>query len=156
MNLVPDQQYSEKDEFREEDIYLSDFNTEKLVNAYSMDLKKQARKFKLNDSIAHSLILLVPQGTIPVDSLIEKAKEYALPAIALTDTNGMYGLIEFMKKAKEANIKPIPGAFIDDPADKNINAVFLAMNRRGYSDLCKIITTRKLKENFSLKKSSAG
>ncbi len=94
------------------------------------------------------------QGTIPVDSLIEKAKEYALPAIALTDTNGMYGLIEFMKKAKEANIKPIPGAFIDDPADKNINAVFLAMNRKGYSDLCKIITTRKLKENFSLKKSS--
>jgi DNA polymerase III alpha subunit len=91
------------------------------------------------------------QGTIPVDSLIEKAKEYALPAIALTDTNGMYGLIEFMKKAKEANIKPIPGAFIDDPSDKNINAVFLAMNRKGYSDLCKIITTRKLKENFSLK-----
>jgi DNA polymerase III alpha subunit len=91
------------------------------------------------------------QGTIPVDSLIEKAKEYALPAIALTDTNGMYGLIEFMKKAKEANIKPIPGVFIDDPSDKNINAVFLAMNRQGYSDLCKIITTRKLKENFSLK-----
>ncbi len=91
------------------------------------------------------------QGTIPVDSLIEKAKEYALPAIALTDTNGMYGLIEFMKKAKEANIKPIPGVFIDDPSDKNINAVFLAMNRQGYSDLCKIITTRKLKEDFSLK-----
>ncbi len=91
------------------------------------------------------------QGTISVDSLIEEAKKYALPAIALTDTNGMYGLIEFMKKAKKANIKPIPGAFINDPSDKNINAVFLAMNKNGYSDLCKIITTRKLKESFSLK-----
>jgi len=91
------------------------------------------------------------QGTISVDSLIEEAKKYALPAIALTDTNGMYGLIEFMKKAKRANIKPIPGAFINDPSDKNINAVFLAMNKNGYSDLCKIITTRKLKESFSLK-----
>jgi DNA polymerase III alpha subunit len=91
------------------------------------------------------------QGTISVDSLIEEAKKYALPAIALTDTNGMYGLIEFMKKAKRANIKPIPGAFINDPSDKNINAVFLAMNKNGYSDLCKIITTRKLKEDFSLK-----
>jgi DNA polymerase III alpha subunit len=91
------------------------------------------------------------QGTISVDSLIEEAKKYALPAIALTDTNGMYGLIEFMKKAKKANIKPIPGAFINDPSDKNINAVFLAMNKNGYSDLCKIITTRKLKEDFSLK-----
>lgn len=91
------------------------------------------------------------EGTIPVDSLIELARQYALPAIALTDTNGMYGLIEFIKKAKEAKIKPIPGALIDDPGDKNINAVFLAMNGRGYSDLCSIITTRKLKEDFSLK-----
>lgn len=91
------------------------------------------------------------QGTIPIDSLIQKAKEYALPALALTDTNGMYGLIEFMKKAKEANIKPIPGTLIDDPSDKNVYAIFLAMNRNGYSDLCRIITTRKLKENFSLK-----
>ncbi len=91
------------------------------------------------------------EGTIPIDSLIEKAKEFGLPAIALTDTNGMYGLIEFIKKAKEANIKPIPGAFIDDPENKNISAIFLATNRQGYSDLCKIITTRKLKEGFSLK-----
>ena len=91
------------------------------------------------------------QGTIPIDSLIEKAKKYALPAIALTDTNGMYGLIEFMKKAKEANIKPIPGAFIDDPSDKDIYAVFLAMNKEGYSNLCKIITTRKLKRTFRLR-----
>lgn len=36
----PDDVYSEKDEFREEDIYQSDLNAEKLVNAYSMDLKK--------------------------------------------------------------------------------------------------------------------
>lgn len=98
----------------------------------------------------HSYYSLL-KGTIPVDILIEKAKEYALPAIALTDTNGMYGLIEFMKKAAAANIKPIPGAFITDPGDSDINAVFLAMNRQGYSDLCRIITTRKLKEDFSLK-----
>jgi len=91
------------------------------------------------------------QGTIPVSVIIDKAKELGLPAIALTDTNGMYGLIEFMKKASEANIKPIPGAFITEPGDENINAVFLAMNSKGYADLCSIITTRKLKEDFSLK-----
>jgi len=36
----PDTQYSEKDEFCEEDISLSDLNTEKLINAYSMNLQK--------------------------------------------------------------------------------------------------------------------
>ncbi len=92
------------------------------------------------------------QGTASIQSLIEKAKSFGLRAMALTDTNGMYGLIEFAKKAKEENIKSILGTFIDDPADENINAVFLAKNIKGYADICRIITSRKLKEDFSLVK----
>ena len=47
------------------------------------------------------------EGVITLDEIIEKAVNYNLPAIALTDTNGMYGLISFYKKALEKNIKPI-------------------------------------------------
>jgi DNA polymerase III alpha subunit len=36
----PDTKYSEKDEFREEDISMIELNTEKLINAYSMNLKQ--------------------------------------------------------------------------------------------------------------------
>src|SRR5690606_12877904 len=55
------------------------------------------------------------EGVITLDEIIERAICYNLPAIALTDTNAMYGLISFYKKAKEKGIKPILGAYIDEP-----------------------------------------
>ncbi len=110
----------------------------------------------------HSYYSLM-EGAASVEGIIEKAKNFFLPAVALTDTNGMYGLIEFSKKASEAKIKPLFGAYIDDPSDlsaglytdcmqacKNIYALFIAKNLEGYGDLCKIITSRKLKDDFSL------
>lgn len=90
------------------------------------------------------------QGTIPIEELISFAKKDGNRYAVLTDTNGMYGLIQFAKLAQDENIKPILGAFIDDPHDENLSALFLAKNNAGYSHLCKIITTRKLKDDFHL------
>jgi DNA polymerase III alpha subunit len=90
------------------------------------------------------------QGIITIDELVDKAAEYNLEAIALTDTNSMAGLISFFKKAMEAGIKPILGTHIDEPDNKNDYALFLAKNIEGYADICKIITSRKLKTDFSL------
>lgn len=92
------------------------------------------------------------QGTIPIDDLISAAKKDGAEFAALTDTNGMYGSIQFAKKAEEEKIKPVLGALVDDPGNKNLSAVFLAKNNEGYSLLCKIITSRKLKDDFSLLK----
>ncbi len=64
----------------------------------------------------------------------------------------MYGLVPFFKKAKEAKIKPILGSCITDIANESIYAVLLAKNLNGYSELCRIITMRKLNEDFSLTK----
>jgi DNA-directed DNA polymerase III PolC len=90
------------------------------------------------------------RGTIPIDVLVNFAKSYESFYVALTDTNGMYGLIQFAKQAEEAGIKPILGSLINDLNDEDKYAIFLAKNNLGYSELCKIITTRKLKEDFSL------
>lgn len=90
------------------------------------------------------------QGIIPIGDLISAAKADGAEFVALTDTNAMYGSIQFAKKAEEEKIKPILGVLIDDPKNKNINAVLLAKNNKGYSLLCKIITSRKLKDDFSL------
>ena len=89
-------------------------------------------------------------GAVRIEELIQRAKEYNLPAIALTDINGMYGLIDFAKLAREEGIKPILGVHIDDPLDADLNAILLAKNRDGYSNICRIITERQLNENFSL------
>lgn len=89
-------------------------------------------------------------GAIRIEELIAYAKKFNMPAIALTDTNGMYGLIDFAKLAQDEGIKPILGVFINDPSDAELNAVLLAKNRNGYSKICKIITERQLNEKFSL------
>jgi DNA polymerase III alpha subunit len=62
----------------------------------------------------------------------------------------MYGLLQFAKRAEEEGIKPILGSLIDDPIDSEISMLILARNNEGYSKLCKIITTRKLKDDFRL------
>jgi len=90
------------------------------------------------------------QGTIPIDILVDLAENSNSSSVVLTDTNGMYGNIKFAKKALDKGIKPIFGVFIEDPGDKNIYGIFLAKNLNGYSKICQITTSRKIKEDFSL------
>jgi DNA polymerase III alpha subunit len=90
-------------------------------------------------------------GTIPVEKLLQKAEEYNLSALALTDTNSMHGVIEFSRSAVPKNIKPVIGSLIDTPENTNDYIILLAKNNPGYSELCKIITSRKLNDEFSLK-----
>jgi DNA polymerase III alpha subunit len=85
-----------------------------------------------------------------LDNLIGFAKANNSQYVVLTDTNNMYGLIQFAKKAEEGNIKPVLGALIDDPKEAELNSAFLAKNNSGYAQLCRIITSRKLKDDFSL------
>ncbi len=91
-------------------------------------------------------------GAFDLNSLITKAKANNKNSIALTDINGVYGLVQFYKLAKENNIKPILGVCINSPTDKNEYVLLLAKNLEGYSDLCKITTLRNLNEDFNLKK----
>lgn len=91
------------------------------------------------------------EGAFRIDELIQKAKEFNITSLALTDSNGMYGLVNFYKQCNEAGIKPILGCLINDKSDKKKYTIFLVKNEQGFSDLCKIITSRKLDENFDLK-----
>ncbi len=92
-------------------------------------------------------------STIDIPGLIKATIHKGMDSVALTDTNGMYGVIQFYKLAKENGIKPIIGAEIDDPAHRNIKAVLLAKNRAGYSEICRLVTERQLKEEFHLTES---
>ena len=90
------------------------------------------------------------QGTIKIPDLIENARKWGSPYVALTDTNGMYGLIQFAKQAEEVGLKPILGTYLDDSERNDLYALFLAKNNAGYAKICKMITTRKLQEDFKL------
>lgn len=90
-------------------------------------------------------------GTISVEKLLDRAKEHNLSALALTDKNSMHGVVQFSKIAIDKNIRPIVGCQIDSPENPSEYIVLLAKNNNGYSELCKIITSRKLNDDFSLK-----
>ena len=91
------------------------------------------------------------EGTIPVDKLVQRAVDFGLPSIALTDKNSMHGTIQFYKLAKEKKINPIIGSLIDSPENPKEYLILVAKNNKGYSELCKIITSRKLNDDFSIK-----
>ena len=54
------------------------------------------------------------EGVGKVDEYVERAREIGAKALAITDTS-MFGAIEFFKKCKNAEIKPIIGleVFLD-------------------------------------------
>jgi len=79
-------------------------------------------------------------------AIINKAKELWMDAIAITDYNGMYGMVKFYQTAKDAGIKPIIGIelwFVMDInsqiADQHIgNVVIIAKSKEGYQSLMEL------------------
>ncbi len=91
-------------------------------------------------------------GLPKIDDLIEKAKEYNMDSLALTDHGVMYGTTEFYQKAVKAGIKPIVGveAYLVDGSRKEkikkprYHLVLLAKNHTGYKNLLKLTTLAHL------------
>jgi len=81
------------------------------------------------------------QGAFSVEELVEAAAGLGMPAVALTDTNGLYGAVRFYEAARRAGIKPIVGAEIVRDGEQ---CICLAADREGYANLCRIVTERRL------------
>ncbi|MHC4714701.1 MAG: PHP domain-containing protein, partial [Planctomycetota bacterium] len=56
---------------------------------------------------------------------VEAAAAMGMTALALTDTNALYGAVPFYKAARSAGVKPVIGARIETASE---SAVFLAAN----------------------------
>jgi DNA polymerase-3 subunit alpha len=48
-------------------------------------------------------------GAVRIPELMDKAKEFGMPAVAITDHGNLYGAIEFYQTAEKAGIKPVIG-----------------------------------------------
>lgn len=93
-----------------------------------------------------SLLEAVPQ----IGDLVEKAKFLGYSSLALTDSNNLYGAIEFQKECEKKGIKPIIGCELNlveksmfDPIS-NENRIFkivlLCKNEVGYWNLVKLVS----------------
>ena len=77
-------------------------------------------------------------GIPSVHEIVDFAESGHLPAIALTDTNALYGAMEFILGCRKAGIAPIIGAELTLTGGHSI--VLLAQSLQGYSGLCQLIT----------------
>ena len=88
------------------------------------------------------------ESTVHISELFQKAKEYGVSAVAMTDHGNLCGVIEFMDEAKKAGIKPIYGCDVylklENPTD-NIKfpysrLVLLAMDKEGFQNLVFLVS----------------
>jgi DNA polymerase-3 subunit alpha len=100
---------------------------------------------------AHSSYSLL-EGALTITRLAELAKADRQPALALTDTDNMFGALEFSDKMASAGIQPIIGWFtaidfgdqdnglrqVAGPAREWPRLVLLAMNDEGYRNLMQL------------------
>ncbi len=88
-------------------------------------------------------------------ALVKRAKELAMPALALTDHGTMFGTMEFYKAAIGQGIKPIigletylaPRSRFDKDVSRDKRAyhlILLAENMKGYQNLLKIASVSQL------------
>ena len=49
-------------------------------------------------------------GACRIDQLLKMARDYKMPALAITDHGNMFGVVEFFKRAEKIGIKPIIGS----------------------------------------------
>ncbi len=87
------------------------------------------------------------RGANRIEELVDAALARGMPSLALTDTNGMYGLVWFLQYAAERGLHPIAGAELRTDEER---AVLLVRDRDGYSALCRLISRRQLEPAFSL------
>ena len=91
------------------------------------------------------------RGASLPEALVEEAARLEYPALALLDRDGVYGAPRFHKAAKAAGIKPIIGAelTIAPPSPRLGQGDWLlpvlCESAQGYRNLCKLITTMKLR-----------
>jgi DNA polymerase-3 subunit alpha len=100
------------------------------------------------------------RGVASPEEITTAAVEQKMPAVALTDTNGLYAAVPFYQAAKRAGVKPIVGVTLDvewpenqtetprsarnEGSARSVGIVLLAADMEGYSNLCQLVTLRHL------------
>ena len=83
------------------------------------------------------------EGASHPETLIERAVELELAAIALTDRDGLYGAVRFAGAAKRAGIEAVIGSELTFEDASRLT--LLIEDERGYANLCELISGAQLR-----------
>jgi DNA polymerase III alpha subunit len=77
------------------------------------------------------------QGPSHPETLIAAARARGFTTLACTDTNGVYGAVDFQRAAEAEGIRPILGAHLVHGGEE---CVALAEDAKGWARLCRVIS----------------
>jgi DNA polymerase III subunit alpha len=121
-------------------------------------MKKHVDFVHLHVHTQYSLL----DGANPVSSLLERAAQLQMPALAITDHGNLFGAVEFYQKAHAAGVKPIIGCEMyvapksrldkepSGPHNEYNHLILLARDNTGYRNLLKLVSAAHL-EGFYYK-----
>ncbi len=90
----------------------------------------------------------IKEGAFSPEALARRAGELGLPAVALTDRDGLYGVARFVEACEHEGVRPILGASLTIRGSGTLplgplrdgRIVLLARDATGYANLCRLIT----------------
>src|SRR6266540_2381849 len=83
------------------------------------------------------------EGAIRPEELAAATRKLGMDAVAITDTNGLYGAVRFAQACGIAGVKPIHGTrlTVEGTREKERQTVtLLARTQQGYTNLCRVLT----------------
>src|SRR3954471_20690301 len=88
------------------------------------------------------------EGAFTPEQLVARAAAMGMPAVALTDRDGLYGATRFVAACARTGIRPILGASVTvrapAPLATDAHVVLLAQDDTGYANLCRLLTDAHL------------
>ena len=85
---------------------------------------------------AHSNYSFLDGGSHPWE-MVERAAELEMPALAITDSGGVYGAVKHLQACERLGVRPVVGASLEVAGE---DVVLLARSMRGYSNLCRLLS----------------
>lgn len=100
-------------------------------------------------------------GASGIEALVAAAAQSGMQTLAVTDTDGLYGVIPFTRLCSQHGIRPIYGVELTEPfrgPDCDLQQFFdrrtmrratlLARDAAGYAAICRVVTARHLQADF--------
>ncbi|KAA6404989.1 DNA polymerase III subunit alpha [Candidatus Tokpelaia sp.] len=129
--------------------------------------KEGVIKTKINPAFIHLRVhsaYSLLEGALKIDKIITYAQQHSAPAIAVTDSNNLFGALEFSQKAVKAGVQPIIGCklsidFNDEGEEQGAGRarfaadypaiILLAASDEGYANLVRLVSRAYLDKDES-------
>lgn len=94
------------------------------------------------------------EGAIKIEKLVHLCEENKMPAVAVTDTNNLFGGMEFCIKCADHGIQPIVACQLNiqhpTPTKHPTSVLLYAQNKNGYQNLIQLISNAYLHPSSDL------